>query len=332
VRALVVGAGMAGLTAARRLHLAGHDVVVVDKGRGVGGRMATRRIGDAVLDHGAQFFTAPDPTFAARVAEWRTAGVVHEWFSARLVPDGTTVDDGHPRLRGATGMAGIAKHLAARLPDVRVGSRVIAVAASPGGWRADLEDGPPLVADAVVLTPPVPQTLDLLTTGGVVLDPADAVALGRVRYDSCVTVLAVLDRPSGLPEPGAVRPAGEPVDWAGDNQRKGISSVPAVTIHLGPRASAEAWTRHDAEIVADALTAVPIDPAVDVVDAQVHRWRYARPSVLHPEPALRLAGLPAAVCAGDAFAAARVEGAALSGTAAVDLLAGPMSQRGRPLR
>lgn len=323
MRVLVVGAGMAGLTAARRLHLAGHEVVVADKGRGVGGRMATRRIGAAVVDHGAQFLTVADPTFASRVAGWRSAGVVREWFSVRLEPDGTTVDDGRPRFGGATGMAGIAKHLAALLPDVRVRNRLIAVVASPTGWRADVEDGLPLVAEAVVLTPPVPQTLDLLATGGVTLDPADAKALGRVRYDPCIAVLAVLDRPSGLPAPGAVRPAGEPVDWVGDNQRKGISPVPAVTIHLGPRTSTDAWTRPDDEIVADALAAVPIDPAAGVVDAQVQRWRYARPSVLHPEPALRLAGLPPAVCAGDAFAAARVEGAARSGAAAADLLTAP---------
>ena len=52
----VVGAGMAGLSAARALVDAGRSVVVFDKGRGIGGRMATRRLGAAVFDHGAQYF------------------------------------------------------------------------------------------------------------------------------------------------------------------------------------------------------------------------------------------------------------------------------------
>ncbi|NIR36133.1 MAG: FAD-dependent oxidoreductase, partial [Actinobacteria bacterium] len=52
-RTLVIGAGMAGLTAARLLTDRGADVLVVDKGRAVGGRMATRRVGDAAFDHGA---------------------------------------------------------------------------------------------------------------------------------------------------------------------------------------------------------------------------------------------------------------------------------------
>jgi predicted NAD/FAD-dependent oxidoreductase len=50
MRILVIGAGLAGLTAARRLQDRGHTVVVVDKGRAPGGRMATRRILDDEAD------------------------------------------------------------------------------------------------------------------------------------------------------------------------------------------------------------------------------------------------------------------------------------------
>lgn len=67
---LVIGAGMAGLTAAMALRRAGRSVHVLDKGRGVGGRMASRRIGDATFDHGAQFITARDPRFVAAIGEW----------------------------------------------------------------------------------------------------------------------------------------------------------------------------------------------------------------------------------------------------------------------
>ena len=55
----ILGAGMAGAAAARRLAEAGLDVRVFDKGRGIGGRMATRRTeAGARFDHGAQFFRA----------------------------------------------------------------------------------------------------------------------------------------------------------------------------------------------------------------------------------------------------------------------------------
>ncbi|MDP3490273.1 MAG: FAD-dependent oxidoreductase, partial [Phenylobacterium sp.] len=40
----IIGAGMAGLSCAEALSDAGHAVQVLDKGRGPGGRMSTRRI------------------------------------------------------------------------------------------------------------------------------------------------------------------------------------------------------------------------------------------------------------------------------------------------
>ncbi len=55
---LVIGVGMSGMAAASELSRAGRKVMVVDKGRAVGGRMASRRIGEAVFDHGAQLITS----------------------------------------------------------------------------------------------------------------------------------------------------------------------------------------------------------------------------------------------------------------------------------
>ena len=70
---LVIGAGMAGLTAATELRSRGLRVLMLDKGRGVGGRLASRRIGEATFDHGAQFITARDRRFAAAMHRWRQA-------------------------------------------------------------------------------------------------------------------------------------------------------------------------------------------------------------------------------------------------------------------
>ena len=317
---LVVGAGMAGLLAAHRLVAAGRKVVVVDKGRGVGGRLATRRIGEGVFDHGAQFFTSADTEFDAEVAAWVDAGVVAEWFDTRLEPDGSRVSDGHPRWRGTAGMAGIAKHLASSL-DVRTGCRLVSVAVDRDGWIATDADGGMIRAGSVVLTSPVPQTLALLEAGGVDLDAIDRVELEAVDYHPCIAVLALLDGPSGIPEPGALRPAGEPLDWVADNQMKGISPVPALTVHAGSATSRELWAASDADVVRELLGAVPglaANPLPDGV--QVQRWLYARPVLCRPESARLLAGLPTAVLAGDAFGGARVPGAAASGIAAASLL------------
>ena len=52
---VVVGAGVSGLALASALSRRGRAVTVVDKGRGVGGRCATRRVEGVPLDHGVPY-------------------------------------------------------------------------------------------------------------------------------------------------------------------------------------------------------------------------------------------------------------------------------------
>ena len=59
MRVGIIGAGLSGLVAARTLVAAGHGVVVIEKSRGLGGRLAARRVGDTVVDHGTPIFEAP---------------------------------------------------------------------------------------------------------------------------------------------------------------------------------------------------------------------------------------------------------------------------------
>jgi predicted NAD/FAD-dependent oxidoreductase len=313
-RVVVIGAGMAGLTAAHRLQEQ-CDVIVLDKGRGVGGRLATRRIGDATIDHGAQFITTHTDEFAATITKLVGSGVVAPWFRGRIGPNGVVDPDGHTRYRGAVSMNAIAKALAVGL-DVRTASLVSSLVHDGKSWTVVLADGTELKADGIVVTSPVPQTLALLESGGVVLTPNDADALAVIEYDPCIALMAVLDGPSGLNEAGAVDPASGPIDWIADNFLKGISAVPAVTIHATPEFSRTQWDAPDEAITEALLDAAQLESSVLPGSVQIQRWRYARPSIEHPERFLRLSDMPPFVCAGDAFGGAKVEGAALSGAAA----------------
>ena len=309
---LIVGAGMAGLVAARSLAGAGWEVVMLDEGRGVGGRMATRRIGGAVCDHGAQFFTVRDERFGRMVGEWVGAGVAREWCR------GFGSGDGYPRYCGAGGMTTIARHLARGL-DVRTAERVVSADARDGGWVVRVEGGAAVEGAALILTPPVPQSLALLDAGGFALGGELRLALAAIEYDPCLAVMAVLDGPSRVPPPGGVKLAGEPLDWVGDNTQKGISpAAPAVTIHAGPQFSRAHWETESAEVARLLLAAAAPWIGAAARETQVHRWRYSQPIVTRPEPCLVAPGPPPLVCAGDAFGGPRVEGAALSGLAAAD--------------
>ena len=308
---LVLGAGIAGLLAARTLRDAGWRVAVVDKGRGVGGRMATRRVGEARCDHGAQFFTCRDPAFAALVATWTAAGAATEWY--RGVGDPAAA--GHARHRGVPGMTAVPKRLAADL-DVRLGVRVVALAAGPDGWLAHLDGGGTLAARGVVASAPVPQTLALLDAAGTALPAAVRAALDEVAYDPCLAVLARLARPSGLAAPGAVPLDDGPLRWIADNQVKGVSAVPALTLHASVAFSREHFDAAEDVIVPALLAAARTHADIAVAEVQVHRWRYAEPT-RGPAERCVASALPAPiVCCGDAFGAPRVEGAALSGLAA----------------
>ena len=57
----VVGAGISGLVCAKHLVAGGHEVTVLEKSRSLGGRCATRKFGDHVVDTGSQYFTVRDP-------------------------------------------------------------------------------------------------------------------------------------------------------------------------------------------------------------------------------------------------------------------------------
>ena len=315
---VVVGAGVAGLTAARYLSQS-FDVVVVDKGRKVGGRLATRRIGGATFDHGAQFITTHTPEFAQLVAGWERAGVARRWFKGRVGPDGVIDADGHIRFRGVTAMRAIAEHLAEGL-DVRVSTRVVAVEPSDAGWRIRLEDETQLVADGVVLTAPVPQSLALLAAGSVRVSAADVQALQAIRYEPCLAILAALDGASGLGDPGAVLPSAGPIGWIADNHLKGVSAIPAVTLHATADFSRTHWDAKDEIVVAELLRSAGLSARPLADQVHVQRWKFARPTTIHPERFLVAEGVPPLVFAGDAFGGAKVEGAALSGTAASEAL------------
>lgn len=347
---VVVGAGIAGLCAADRLVAAGLRVLVVDKARGIGGRMATRRLGAAVCDHGAQFFTVRGSDFGGAVADAQASGVVATWCEgfAQAVGDGrlTAAGDGHPRWRGTRGMTDLPKWLAARLGtdgagrcEIRTQAAVKAVATVAEGVRIDMEHGTgdrvTITARGAILTAPVPQSLDMMAAGGMLgvgggMDRTAHGSLASVTYDSCFALMLVLDRPSRVPPPGGIQfvPGSEPIAWLADNLQKGVSTVPALTVHATGRFSRDHFDAPPEDVAGILLDAVRPwidgDLATAVVERSLHRWKFALPTTLIAEPLVVASAAPPVVCCGDAFAGPRVEGAAVSGLAAGRWMAGEL--------
>jgi hypothetical protein len=232
---LIIGAGMSGMAAASELSRAGLRVLVVDKGRGVGGRMASRRIGEAVFDHGAQFITAHSDRFSQGMHEWCAQGAVREWCRGFSV-----AQNGHPRWRGNSSMTALPRHLAEGM-EVLLETKITSISLQGAHWSMVLEDGASISGASVLLTAPVPQSLALLDAGNFEMSADARKRLEAIQYERCLAVLAVLDGPSGMSAPGAMSFEDGPLSWITDNQLKGISPVPCVTLHASHAFSLENW-------------------------------------------------------------------------------------------
>jgi hypothetical protein len=322
---VIVGAGLAGLAAAGHLRSAGLDVTLVDKGTSAGGRLATRRLGQGRADHGAQFFTVRTQSFAELVSEWQKKELVQVW--SRGWSDGSlseAPEDGHPRYIGVNGMNALAQHLAEG-HQLQLDARVTSVSEEGDHWVVQAGDDAVWRARAVLLTPPVPQSLALLDVGQAKLTDRDRKALERLRYAPCVTGMFVVEGGGVmLPEPGAIQRPRATVSWIADNRRKGISpNALVVTVQAAPAFSRKLWSMPDEEALTAVKTGLMPHLGADahVVEEQLKKWRYAEPEVLHPLRYIMAEELPPLAFAGDAFAGPRMEGAVLSGWAAGEALA-----------
>jgi predicted NAD/FAD-dependent oxidoreductase len=313
MRVGIVGAGLAGLLAGRQVQADGHEVVLFDKGRSAGGRLATRRIGAGTLDHGAQFFTVRDERFATLVREWEGIGLVREWCRGF-----GREPDGHPRYVVRGGMNALAKHLAAGL-DVRTRTLAFTLRTGTTGcqWNLLIDDGTTEDLDAAIITCPLPQARSLVLTGGVELPPG----LRSTDYDRTLALLAVLDRPGAVPPPGGVQDADDTFSFIGDNLAKGVSATPAITFHARADWSLAWWDRpREGTHIELRHRAARWLGEAEILASEVKRWRFATPQAIWPDPCWVADALAPLVFAGDAFAGPRVEGAALSGLAAADAL------------
>ena len=162
MKAAIIGAGVAGLTAARELAKRGVQVKVFEKSRGVGGRLANKRLDWGVVDFGAPYFTACDARFQKQLAQWQKQGVAADWqfdpyflTSAGLVarPDSTLRCVGTPKMNSVA-------HALSRDIDIAFNIRVEAIEHSSDGWMLLPKDGEAIKErfDWLVLSLPAEQS------------------------------------------------------------------------------------------------------------------------------------------------------------------------------
>lgn len=320
---------MAGLSAARALHARRHAVVVYEKARRPGGRVATRRILDGeadrpelsslAFDHGAQYFTVRDARFMREVETWHRDRIVQVWNGKLAAFDSEgrePVEDEETRWVGIPDMDAISRHLARGL-DLHCSIEVVSVEPQGGGWAVALGPGSREAFDAVVLAVPAPQAVPLLAA-----EPGLARQAAAVHMHPCWAVLAAFDARVPTAFDAAFVDA-SPLGWVARDRskpRRGLAET--WVLH-----ASAAWSEAHATGRADAVGPFLLNAFADLVRGglprPVHvtatRWRYAAATVPLAKGTLVDRERRLAVC-GDWLLGARVESAFLSGLAAAEAL------------
>lgn len=266
MRVAVIGAGLSGLACADVLRQEGKDVVVFEKSRGIGGRLATRRTPENLrFDHGAQFFTIRTKSFkqflAGRAVPWEPRtnfDVDEDWFI------------------GTPDMKSFLRPVADRL-DIRLNTKVGKVSTSGDYWSLDFGESldKAEIFDKVVVTAPSPQALSLTQDSHLI-----QAALGQVQMAPTWSIMFTLRDPS---------------NWAFDvwRDRKNKISWLARNSHKDGRAgSPESWVLHGSsewsaanlERDKDEIMELLLPEALqlmgktmdDIIYFAAHRWRFAR--------------------------------------------------------
>ena len=303
LRVAIIGAGLTGLSCARALADAGHELVLFEKSGGVGGRMSTRRSELGNFDHGAQYFTARDPRFVRAVNMWQIDGVVQRWrgrlaaFSAGIKQ--TKPVTPQPRFVAVPGMNALAKHLAAGLSDqaaIKLGGAVTELKREGEHWRVTLAEQSFAGFDVVLLAAPAPQASALLqningaadlyaTCAKAIMQPcwASMLALAdplAVDFDGAFVNHSRSDAPH---QPQAnEQTVTNVLSWIAKDSAKPGRRVPnpareTWVLHASPSWSALHLEADAAQVGAALLAEFTqlIGQNLTLLQQNTHRWRYA---------------------------------------------------------
>ena len=319
--AIIVGAGVAGLTAARDLVRAGWQVLVLEKSRGFGGRAATRTLHGNRVDHGAQYFTARSDAFLAQVERWLEQDQVHIWqrgFHTFNENGLQAPHEGHPRYIFPKGMNTIGKLLADTL-NVQRETKVLSVAPSGQGWTLTTDTDETFETHYVILNAPAEQARALCQFD---LKLSVKNALEKVVMQPCFALIA------GFPR--ELQP-----EWAGLNVALDNSFLAWLAQDSSKREHPEhtVLVMHSSHSFAQTHFAEPLETvetlmrqALKRLDKRfgeplwtnMQRWRYAQVTQEHRQRFLQHDSL---FFCGDWCGGNKLEAAYLSGLAVAQTLA-----------
>ena len=313
----IIGAGIAGLTVAQKLQRRGLKVDIFDKGRGVGGRMSSRRTDWGYLDHGCQYFTVKDPSFANFLQEygevvmtWR--GVFARWQDGNF----TLVEEENPRYVPPVAMNNLCKAIAAEL-NVKLKTRIVKLAKSQTLTLIDEEGNQYNDYDMVIVTAPPAQSQDLLNNHTPI-----AYEIKDINMLPCYSLMLTLEQEVNFPFDG-IELQHPVLGWIAANHSKPLrGEKKSLVIQSNFTWARNNLNRDRAEVTKNLKSSASkiFDVALDnSLYQSLHLWRYALPQAVNEKGYYFDEENAIAVC-GDWCIKGKVESAFLSANLLADTL------------
>ncbi|MBK1989816.1 FAD-dependent oxidoreductase [Sphaerospermopsis aphanizomenoides BCCUSP55] len=325
----IIGAGISGLVCAQQLRQAGYGVVVVEKSRGVGGRVATRRFQGTCADHGACYLKPQGKLLSQFVDLLQHRQIievwtdtVHEFSASEGISQPANLS---PRYTAPQGMSAIAKFLTPGL-DILLNQRVVKINFTPENtWLLTSESNEQFHTKALVVAIPAPQAEDLLAPLGAGLLGAEFLNhLRSVEFYPCISVMAGYSPDSQpLPDWKALT-FNDHADlaWIGfDSSKRTQAEQPHFVLQSSASFAQQHLESENLQSVGNYMLQTAAKnltlPWLENPEwMQVHRWRYAFPRTPLDVACLSAASPLPLVCCGDWCGGNLVGGAMVSGLAA----------------
>jgi len=311
----IIGAGISGLTVAKELSKL-NEVTIFDKARGVGGRMATKRIDDYHFDHGAQFFTAKSQEFKDFCNKAKNDKIIEEWNIDFVEIIGNKIskkyqfNNDKPHFVAKPQMNNLCKYIAQDL-NILLGKQVKSINFDDKKWSLKTtEDEIFNNFDYLILAIPSHQVINLLPKNFKYLD-----IISSIRMSGCFTLMLGFKEKLSI-EFGAALVKESNISWISVNSSKPERPKGFSLIVNSSNKWADENIEEELEIIKEKMiTSLRqiIDFDISNLSCQnIHRWRYANATLRTGDKSLFDPNLNLGVC-GDWLISGRVENAFLSG-------------------
>ena len=311
----IIGAGMSGITVAKELAKS-NEVVVFDKSRGIGGRMATRRVDSYHFDHGVQFFTAKSEEFKELCQKAKSDGIIEEWNCnfAEIIENKINKkwqfgnDKAH--FIAKPQMNSLCKYMGKDL-NVLLSKKISSVNFDNSKWTLKtLENEIFEDFDYLILAIPSHQAVNLIPANFKYFD-----IVANIKMSGCFTLMLGFYEDINL-EFGAALVKESNISWISLNSSKpGRKNGYSLVVNSSNR-----WADENIEEELEIIKEKMITSLKEIINfdfnnidyQNIHRWSYANAALRKGDKSLFDKSLNLGIC-GDYLISGRVENAFLSG-------------------